>query len=269
MSYNGWLIQIRSEKQQEASNETAELWKIAVERYRTELSKPINDRKGARKICEEVAIEHKNLTGRLIHLNHATITRHAEGGKTMQEFNADKRWLFEEEEKVILGFMEETTARGFPLSHQRLHEHVDTIIKARVPTFPGVGEQWTNCFVLRHSNHIQTIWLSSLEGDCAHAANPTNNREWFGLLHTHVKNVDPDCIWAADETGIQTGTAVCEHVIGKKGKNIQHQTCKRTRENITVIVSIAADGTSIPPAIIYKGQGFLASWEQDNPLGAS
>lgn len=170
---------------------------------------------------------------------------------------------------MVLGFAEETAARGFPLSHRCLREHVDAIIQARVPTFPGVGEQWTNHFVLRHSDHIQTIWSSSLEGACARAANPTNNKEWFELLHTHVGNVDPDCIWAADETGIQTGAAVHERVIGWKGKNVQHQACQGTHENIMVIVTIAADGTSILPVIIYKGQGFLASWEQDNPLGAS
>ena len=101
---------------------------IAVKKYRTELSKPSCERKGARRICEEVTIEHKNQTGRLIDLNHATIIRHANGERTMQEFNAEKCWLFEEEEEIVLGFAEETAARGFPLSHHCLHEHVDQII---------------------------------------------------------------------------------------------------------------------------------------------
>jgi hypothetical protein len=257
-------------KQQESSEEKTKLQKTAVERYRAELLKPSSERKGARKICEEVTIEHKNETSKLINLNHATIIRHANGERTIQEFNAEKRWLSEEEENIILGFAEETAVRGFPLSHRRLREHVDQIIRARNGlTFPGVGEKWTNRFVLRHSNRIQTIWSSSLEGARARAANPTNNREWFELLGTHIENIDPDCIWAADETGIQTGNAVHERVIGKKGKSIQHQTREGTRENITVIVNIAADGSSVPPAVIYKGQAFLASWEQDNPLQAS
>jgi hypothetical protein len=114
------------------------------------------------------------------------------------------------------------------------------------------------------------MWSSSLEGARARAANSTNNKEWFELLGTHIENIDPDCIWAADETGIQTGNAIHERVIGKKKKyGVQHQTCEGTRENITVIVNIAADGSSVPPAVIYKGQAFLASWEQDNPLKAS
>ena len=62
-----------AKKRHEASEEKTNLQKIAVEKYRAELSKPSCERKGARRICEEVTIEHKNQTGRLIDLNHATI----------------------------------------------------------------------------------------------------------------------------------------------------------------------------------------------------
>jgi hypothetical protein len=54
----------------------------------------------------------------------------------MQEFNAEKHWLSKEEEEVVLGFAEETAARGFPLSHRRLRDHVDQIFElALVPHF--------------------------------------------------------------------------------------------------------------------------------------
>ncbi|KIL57454.1 hypothetical protein M378DRAFT_16238 [Amanita muscaria Koide BX008] len=189
-----------AKKQHEESDEKAELQRVAVNRYCAELEKPAEDRRGARRICEEVEIEHKNETGRYTHLNHATIIRHANGGKLLCKFNAEKCWLSgEEEEEVVLAFAEETAV-------------------ARLgPTFKGVGEGWTDRFILRHSKHIQTIWSSSLEGACAGAANPTNNKQWFELLGEQLKDVNPDCIWAADETGIQTGAAVHQHVIGKKG----------------------------------------------------
>jgi hypothetical protein len=245
------------------------LQRVAVSRYRQELEKK-DGKRGARKICEEVEIEYKNETGKSISLNHATIIRHANGGKPMAEFNAEKCLLSKEEEKTILGFMEETANRGFPLSHRRLREHAAAIIGARQgPSFQGVGENWTDRFIFYHSERIKTIWSSSLEGARAQAANPTNNAEWFNLLGEHLSDVDPDCIWGVDETGIQTGMAVKERVIGPKNKSIQHQIRQGNRENITVIVSICADGSTIAPAVIYKGEGFLPSWHQDNPLGAS
>ena len=107
-----------AKKEQEGAEEKAELQRIAVERYRQELQKGDGKIRGARNICEEVEIKHKNKTGHYIHLNHATIIRHANGGKPMAEFNAKKHLILKEEEEVILGFAEETANQGFPLSHQ-------------------------------------------------------------------------------------------------------------------------------------------------------
>lgn len=259
-----------AKKEREWAEEKAELQRVAVTRYRKELEEKDGKKRGARKICEEVEIEYKNRTGKSISLNHATIIRHANGGKPIADFNAEKCLLSKEEEKIVLGFVAETANCGFPLSHRRLREHANSIIRAREgPSFLGVGENWTDRFIFYHSEQVKTIWSSSLEGARAQAANPTNNTEWFNLLGKHLRDVDPDCIWGVDETGIQTGMAVKERVIGPKRKTIQHQTRQGNRENITVIVTICADGSTIAPAVIYKGEGFLPSWQQDNPLGAS
>src|ERR1700679_4176090 len=91
-----------AKKQSEKSEEKVGLQRIAVIRYREELQKPVQERRGARKICEEVEIEHQNATGRYVHLNHGTIIHHADGGKPLREFNAEKRWLSDEEEQTIL-----------------------------------------------------------------------------------------------------------------------------------------------------------------------
>ena len=78
-----------------------------------------------------------------------------------------------------------------------------------------------------------------------------------------------ELIYAADETGIQEGIGSKEWVYGDPSKKFQHQQHSGGRENITVIVTICADGTSLPPAVIFKGENFQASWKQDNPLKAS
>jgi DMSO/TMAO reductase YedYZ molybdopterin-dependent catalytic subunit len=41
------------------------------------------------------------------------------------------------------------------------------------------------------------------------------------------------------------------------------------RENITVVVTMCADGEEIPPTIIYKGQSFTTNWHLDNEIHAS
>ena len=108
-------------------------------------------------------MEYKQQTGKNISLNHSTVIRHANGGKPLNEFNAEKRFLSSKEEEMVLSFAGETAARVFPLSHCQLREHVNAILSARLgPSFAGVGEGWTNRFATQHSDHLKTIWSTSL-----------------------------------------------------------------------------------------------------------
>ncbi|KAI5822183.1 CENP-B protein, partial [Schizophyllum commune Tattone D] len=62
-----------------------------------------------------------------------------------------------------------------------------------------------------------------------------------------------------------------EHVVvGAKSTGRAHQQTGGSRENVTVIATICADGTALPPTVIFKGKGYQVSWGmQDNPLRAS
>jgi hypothetical protein len=77
--------------------------------------------------------------------------------------------------------------------------------------------------------------------------------------------VPDELIYGTDESGIQEGIGLKERVYRATGKKVQHQQRSGGRENITVIVTICADGTSLPPAVIFKGEGYQMSWKQDNP----
>jgi hypothetical protein len=65
------------------------------------------------------------------------------------------------------------------------------------------------------------------------------------------------------------GGGECETVFAEQGKGAPYQQRAGTRENITVIVTICANGTSTPPAIIFKGSAYQVKWSQNNPLNAS
>jgi hypothetical protein len=57
--------------------------------------------------------------------------------------------------------------------------------------------------------------------------------------------------------------------MGGQKKGPQYQQIGGDHENITVIVTICADGTSTPPAVIFMGKGYQVNWKQDNPANAS
>ena len=60
-----------------------------------------------------------------------------------------------------------------------------------------------------------------------------------------------------------------ERVMGKRKPGPHYQQEGGSRKNTTVIVTICADGTAPPPAVIFKGKAYQASWKDNNPANAS
>lgn len=252
---------------------------IAADRYNAErTSGKSGTLKGVRTICQEVMEECLRETKKEVTLVPYTVLQRAKGRQSMRDFNAGKRWLEPGEEEAVVTFAIDTARRGFPLTHKRLKDHVDTILRGHLgKDFPdgGVGEQWTRRFVERHHEKLQPYWTRSLDHSRARAVNPENNHAYFDLLEEVLNGMDgeepiaPDCIYGMDETGIQLGLGGKERVIGVAGEKVQYQQQSGTRENITVLVTICGDGSSIPPAVIFKGEAYHTSWKQNNPLHAS
>jgi len=54
-----------------------------------------------------------------------------------------------------------------------------------------------------------------------------------------------------------------------RGTKVQHKIGSVNRENVTVLVTICANGTALKPTIIFKGQHFQQRWAENNITGAS
>lgn len=262
-------------KKQEARQAKDTLMQEAVRLYRMELEKESSDpsRNGARTICARVSEEHMAATGENITLNHGTLIRLSDpDNKSLSDFNASKSWLTPEEHKLVTQYCVEVAERGFPMNHKRLKEIVDHIVRARVgEQFPGVGKNWTDRFVQKHAAELGTYWSRPLDSKRGQAVNPVANEAWWTLLLERLIEdaIVEECFWATDEVGFKEGEAVRTRVIGPAGVQIVYQQSSGNRGTTTVIATICAGGTSIPPAVLYKGHAFLVKWCQENPLNAS
>jgi len=170
-------------------------------------------------------------------------------------------------------FVIEMARRGFPLSPKRLREHAEQILMARLcDKFPttGLGKNWATCFIMKHCDRLGMYWSSAMDSSQGQAVNPITKAEYFKLLKEVREEYDiqDELVYGADETGIQMGIGVTERIIGPAGAKIQHQQQSGNRENITVLPTICADGTSVPLTVIYKGEAFQTKWLQENPLDA-
>src|SRR3981189_2037773 len=85
-----------------------------------------------RTVCSEIESAYFTETGLHVRLDHKTLSRLAGGGKPKSQSNAEKGWLLQSEADIIINFAIETAARGFPLSHRRLREHVNSILRGRL-----------------------------------------------------------------------------------------------------------------------------------------
>ena len=45
-------------------------------------------------------------------------------------------------------------------------------------------------------------------------------------------------------------------IIGGKGKKVAYKQQASSRETTSIIITIGADGTALPPAILFAGKGF-------------
>ena len=63
-----------------------------------------------------------------------------------------------------------------------------------------------------------------------------------------------------DESGFPPASRGTARVVGQRGLKLQHKQGTANRENVTVIVTICADGTYLKPLIIFKGKLFRQSW---------
>jgi hypothetical protein len=265
-----------TKKVQEASSEKITLEAKAVAAYLEELEKKDAGLPsiGAQAICNNLMLQYTRTTRKVIKLNHSTIIRHAKGLPTKVQSTESKAWLAPQETTIVIDLIIELGNRGFPLSHRRLKEVVDGILIARLgTTYPigGVGKQWTSRFIEKHSDRIQMSWASNLDTKRGRAVNPHTHKLWAELLGGTIERYEivKETTYGSDEIGCSGSTGQRERVMGAKRSGPQYQQIGGDRENITVIVTICADGTSIAPTVIFKGKGFQIHWKQENPADAS
>ena len=161
----------------------------------------------------------------------------------------------------------------FPLSHHQLKEHVDILCHSHLGDAfleKGVGINWTFRSAMKHHDRLKLSDSCPLEDKCGHTVNPHTNKAWFDLLEETICKYDiqPEDTYGTDEVGIQSRGTEHECVFGTRCQGAQYQQCGETHENTTVLVTICADGTSLPPLVIYKGSAFQVKWAQNNPLNA-
>jgi hypothetical protein len=202
----------------------------------------------------------------------STLERYINGkGKTILDFNATKQNLSPTEEDVLVEFVLESAARGFPKRHREIRHYANVVRQSRLGTdCKPVSEFWIFKFLDRHHDRLATHWSKPLDMQRARSLNPEAVKSWYDIIEKFIVKlgIKPENIYGMDESGFPTAYGGKDRVVGARGTKTQHKQGGADRENITAVVTICADGSSIRPLLIFKGKNIKESWIAGNDVNA-
>ncbi|KAJ3566294.1 hypothetical protein NP233_g7094 [Leucocoprinus birnbaumii] len=197
--------------------------------------------------------------------------RVTEVGKTMLEYSTAWLKLLPREESMLVALIIESAEHGLPMTKDQIEHYANCVLEARLGSkAKPVGKRWLDGLLTRHCEEIQTLWSKPLATQRAQCLNPNAVKSWFGLLKVHVVDAGthPADIYGMDESGFPTAYAGMDRVYVPQGTKVQHKRGGGDRENITAIVTICADGSTIRPLIIHKGKLVNSRWTDNNVANA-
>ena len=194
-------------------------------------------------------------------------------GLPLSEFSASRQKLTPAEEETLVASILEASRHGFPPTHRQIALEADYIQTARLgKSYQPVGKQWVNGFLRRHNKLIKSHWSAPLSTLRAQSANPHAIHNFLtGLVKREVvdKHVPPELLYQIDETSTPQQLGVKLRVVGPRESRHQHLQESGTKENITVLVTICADGTALPPTVVFKNKELPEDIHYDNVAKAS
>ena len=205
-------------------------------------------------------------------VDRSTLTRYLDDTHVAKTESSQRRQkLSPEEEDALIRTAIDNARRGFPFSHDCVKRLANKVLRARTGTDDCVGKCWVDRFIARHDDEVHTYWSKHLPDNRASAVNPTTVRRWEDIIEEEVvvPGVRPEDMYGMDETYMPPEFAQMQRVIAGKGKNVQYRQGGSTRETITALITICADGSTLWPNIIFKAKRYAPEWFDGNVADAT
>ncbi|RKK99344.1 hypothetical protein BFJ70_g17514 [Fusarium oxysporum] len=196
----------------------------------------------------------------------STTVRRQKGIQSRRETIPNSRRLSDLEEQIIIQFILELHARGFPPRLRGVEEMANRLLADRNAS--PVGKRWASNFVKRQPE-LKTRFQRRYDYQRAKCEDPTVIRNWFRLVENTIAKygIRSDDIYNFDETGFMMGVIASGMVVtGAERRGTAKSVQPGNREWITVIQAINAEGRAIAPFIVGAGQYHLANWYRESNL---
>jgi hypothetical protein len=191
---------------------------------------------------------------------------------TVPRAAADQQYrkLDVQQEREFCEYIEELTERHLPPTRQMVRNFASAL------AHESVGETWVTDFLDRNSNTLLSKWTSAMDKVRHAADNSEKYKACVTLLHTRITqyNVRAADTYNMDEKGFAIGLVARSKRIFSKRKfekrKFEKQKNKQSlqdgnREWVSLLASVCADGSALPPGLIFAGAGntIQGSWVED------
>jgi hypothetical protein len=113
---------------------------------------------------------------------------------------------------------------------------------------------------------LKARWTTGLESCRAKSLNRAQVSEFFNILKELVTEygILPENTYNMDEKGIQLGVGKRTLVLVDRDQKTVQQVEDGSRELVTVIETVCADGTALRPCVIFKAKRRDLEWGRNN-----
>jgi hypothetical protein len=128
------------------------------------------------------------------------------------------------------------------------------------------GQDWVKGFLKRHKEVLAERMCQNIKRARAGVSRDTLH-EYFNNLSETLKDVPPGNILNYDETNLSDDPGR-KRVISRRGCKYPERIMNSTKSAISVMYAACADGTLLPPYVVYKSQHLYDTWTSGGPKGA-
>ena len=197
------------------------------------------------------------------------LTRRHQNKTQSQTAAAKKRQLLTPlQESELVKYIEKLSERGLIPSRSIVKNYVAVIAEWEP------SNSWVTRFLKLHNDIICIRKATGIDRDRHLADNPASYQSYFDLIYAKLDQyaIAPHNIYNMDEKGFLLGRILPSKRISPKQMWEQKKICKAlqdgSRDWISVIGCICADGSSVDPAIIYESpDGLRDEWLRDLEVG--
>ena len=127
------------------------------------------------------------------------------------------------------------------------------------------GTEWAKRFMKRHNLRLKKGTSMQIDRK-ERTSDPFIIYSLYDVLEKELQNLQlhdkPGHIYNLDETSFPLHSSKT-HTVGVVGEKTIRVTASSGRQNITVLATICADGTALPPCIVFKGKRLMQQWIGD------